>query len=92
MTVPEAVTSIVGRLSLVPPEADVSLVLRHAERDEIPRGTFGEDVRLTAAGVAHAEELGSRLSGRELSFLWSSPLPRCTGTARAIARGAGREN
>ena len=89
MTVPAAVTSIVDRLSLVPPESDVSLVLRHAEREEIPRGTFGEDVRLTVAGVAHAEELGTRLSGRELSVLRSSPLPRCTATAGAIARGAG---
>ena len=89
MTVPEAVTSIVDRLSLVLPESDVSLVLRHAEREEIPRGTFGEDVRLTTSGVAHAEELGSRLSGRELSVLRSSPLPRCTATASAIVRGAG---
>ena len=91
MTVPEAVTSIVDRLFLIRPEANVSLVLRHAEREEIPRGSFGEDVRLTAAGVAQAEQLGSLLSGRELSVLRSSPLPRCIHTARAMARGAGWE-
>ena len=89
MTILEAVTSVVDRLSLVPPEADVSLVLRHAEREEIPAGTFGDDVPLTANGVAASKGLGSLLSGRELSAFRSSPLARCVNTAKAMARGAG---
>ena len=91
MRLPGAVASIAGRLASVPPEADAALVLRHAEREAIPPGTFGEDVRLTSGGVAAAEGLGSLLSIRYPSGIRSSPLSRCTDTASAIARGAGWE-
>ena len=78
-------------LGRVPARADVSLVLRHAEREDIPAGTFGADVRLTARGVESAERLGAALSGirREMG-LTASPLPRCVSTAEAMIRGAGR--
>ncbi len=91
MTLPDTVASIADRLSLVPAGVDVSLALRHAEREAIPAGTFGDAVPLTAAGIASAEGLGSLLSPRELSVFRSSPLPRCIDTARAMARGAGWE-
>ena len=66
MNAPDAVTSIVDRLALIPAEADASLILRHAEREAIPEGTFGEAVPLTARGVTTAEQLGQscRSSGR----------------------------
>ena len=41
MTTHDAITSIVQRLAAVPVGADVSLVIRHAEREDIPAGTFG---------------------------------------------------
>ena len=91
MSLPGAAASIAGRLASVPAEAAAALVLRHAEREAIPPGTFGEDVRLTSGGIAVAERLGSLLSTRKPSGIRSSPLPRCTGTARAIAHGAGWE-
>ena len=91
MTQGDAARSIVERLALVPPGVDAALVLRHAEREAIPSGTFGEDVRLTSQGVAAAERLGSTLSVRDLAAMRSSPLVRCLDTARAMARGAGWE-
>ena len=63
MNAPDAVTSIVDRLALVPAEADAALVLRHAEREAIPEGTFGEAVPLTARGVTTAEQLGVEADG-----------------------------
>lgn len=89
MTLPETAASIVDRLALAPHGEDVALVLRHDEREAIPRGAFGEDVRLTADGVGAATTLGSRLSARELSALRASPLPRCLQTAEAVVRGDG---
>ena len=38
------------QLRALPAQADAALVLRHAERDAIPPGTFGQDVPLTARG------------------------------------------
>ena len=89
MTTHAAITSIVQRLAAVPVGADVSLVIRHAEGEDIPAGTFGHDVSLTGDGVAASERLGAALSERGAISVVSSPVPRCVQTAEAILRGAG---
>ena len=89
MTVSDPVGSILERLTTVPRDVDASLVVRHAEREEIPEGTFGFGVSLTAQGVRAAERLGAALSDRRTINAVSSPVPRCVQTARAILRGAG---
>ena len=61
MTSPEVVDSIAERLAAVPAECDVALIVRHAERGEIPSGEFGDYVPLTARGVADAQRLGAVL-------------------------------
>ena len=90
MSVPQAIASIEERLALVPDEADATLVIRHAERGEIPSGTYGMDVALTAKGVAAAERLGAALVGDRQLSVTSSPVPRCVQTAEALFRGSGR--
>lgn len=78
------------QLRIIPTEADISLILRHAEREEIPQGTFGNDVPLTELGVASAEKLGGILAEvRPRIRATASPVPRCEATARAILRGGG---
>lgn len=90
MTNPGGESWVVGQLGGILAQADVALVLRHAEREEIPAGTFGSDVPLTELGVASAEELGAMLSGmRPQVRATASPVPRCNSTARAILRGGG---
>ncbi len=88
MKAPHAVTSIVDRLALVPVEADAALILRHAEREDIPEGTFGEAVPLTARGVTKAAQLGAKLSEQRAQVqVVASPLPRCLETGEAVLRG-----
>ena len=78
------------RLVLVPAEADAALVLRHAEREDIPEGTFGEAVPLTTRGVTTAEQLGAKLSEhRARARVVASALPRCVETGEAVLRGGG---
>ena len=89
MTSPHPVASILERLATVPEDVDVSLVIRHAEREEIRAGTFGHDVRLTAQGFRAAEQLGRALSERKTVTAISSPVPRCVETAQQILHGAG---
>ena len=89
MTAPEPVGSILERMASIPDGMDVSLVMRHAEREEIPAGTFGHDVSLTAQGIRAAEQLGLSLSDRRTITAVSSPVPRCVQTAEAMLRGAG---
>ncbi|MDE2843116.1 MAG: histidine phosphatase family protein [Chloroflexota bacterium] len=90
MTSPGVVDSIAERLAAVPAEGDVALIVRHAERGEIPSGEFGADVPLTARGMADAQRLGAALrSVREQVSAVSSPVLRCVQTAEAVLRGGG---
>ena len=88
MTDPDGAPWIIEQLGSIPAETDAALVLRHAEREDIPPGTFGVDVPLTAYGVASAERLGAVLSDTRPRFrVITSPVPRCESTAQAILRG-----
>ena len=88
MTDSSVSSGIADQLGKLPHEADAALILRHAEREEIPPGTFGVDVSLTSCGVASAERLGATLSSlRPKISVTASPVPRCNSTAAAIMRG-----
>ena len=89
MTLPETIKSIGERLKSVPADADVSLIVRHAEREAIPEGEFGQDVPLKPEGIESAELLGASLARWQDATIRCSPLLRCVQTAEAIARGAG---
>ena len=83
-----AMSWIMEQVSSIPAQADAAVFLRHAERENIPPGTFGVDVPLTACGVASAERLGAMLSAtRPHIRSTASPVPRCASTAKAILRG-----
>ncbi len=89
MTDPEATSWLTNQLEQLADATAVALLLRHAEREDIPSGSFGNEVRLTSCGVASAERLGRILGDGRVGRTASSPLPRCVDTARAIMRGAG---
>ena len=74
---------------MVPDGVNVALVIRHAEREDIPAGTLGHEVNLTLEGARSAEELGAALSEKMALTVLSSPVPRCVQTALAMLRGAG---
>ena len=50
---------IAAQLSNIPAQADAALMPRHAEREDIPPGTFGVNVPLTPRGVALDWRLGA---------------------------------
>ena len=89
MTTDAAAASTLRRLYAIPGDADIALVIRHAEREEIPTGTFGYHVALTDQGIAAAEQLGEALSAKRTITTVSSPVPRCVQTAEAILRAGG---
>ena len=82
---------VAEQLGRIPSRADASLILRHAEREDIPAGTFGVDVPVTAHGIESADKLGATLSRiRSRIGVTTSPVPRCVSTAKAILRDGGR--
>ena len=89
MNTENGVQRTLALLADVPPDADVAVVLRHAEREPIATVTYGNDVPLTERGTHSARRLGKALSARSSSTIITSPLPRCVQTAQAIIEGAG---
>lgn len=69
-------------------EGGAALLLRHAARPEIPRGSFGHDLSITDHGRRQAFELGHSIGSR-LGRVVSSSVPRCMQTAVAIVEGSG---
>jgi hypothetical protein len=69
------------------------LLVRHAERGDIPEGSDGDEVPLTARGRSDASDFGRRLGialdgkGPGLAGA-SSPIGRCRETARLALEGA----
>ena len=83
-----AIEHVVAALELIPTGTPAAVLMRHAERGDIPKGTSGGEALLTPRGERDAERMGSALRGR-MSVLRHSPVPRCRQTALQIQRGAG---
>lgn len=60
------------------------LLVRHAERPEIPENTVGDEVMLTEKGKTDAYRFAQTISGRVIA-IQSSPIGRCMQTAEIIA-------
>lgn len=66
-----------------------SLLIRHADRDKIPEGSFGNDILLNEKGIINAKYFGSKLSGKRINKIFTSPIKRCVQTADYISMGYG---
>lgn len=67
----------------------ISLLLRHSDRDDIPQGSFGNEVLLNEKGKQNAQNFGESLSGKKINKIFTSPVKRCVQTAEFIIRGYG---
>lgn len=69
----------------------IALLLRHADRDAIPDGEFGNEVLLNDKGIKHAVEYGKELKNIKINKIYTSPIERCVQTAECIQHGYGQE-
>ena len=67
----------------------ISLLLRHADRDDIPQGSFGNEILLNEKGKQNAQRFGEILSERKINRIFTSPVGRCVQTAEYITKGYG---
>jgi broad specificity phosphatase PhoE len=82
-----APSSVLRRLSSIPSDRAVALLLRHAERLPLDLSEGDYTRPITAEGAALARRLGDHLGAR-LRTLRASPLTRCVQTAEALREGA----
>ena len=76
-------------MDLLPDDRPVHLLTRHSVREEATNGFADYRLQLTEEGVRLAREWGASLP-RPVGGFYSSPVPRCVDTARAMGEG-GRE-
>ena len=67
----------------------ISLLLRHADRDDIPKGSFGNEILLNEKGKQNAQSFGVKLAERKINRIYTSPIGRCVQTAEFITKGYG---
>ncbi|KAA6339074.1 hypothetical protein EZS27_012968 [termite gut metagenome] len=68
----------------------LSLLIRHADRDKIPVGSFGNEIMLNEVGKVNALKFGEALSDLKINKIMTSPIGRCVQTAELIAKGYGK--
>lgn len=74
--------------SIVPGEnRRIAAIIRHAEREDIPVGEFGNEVQLTGRGINTSVQFGQRFQGIKIHSVYSSPVLRCVQTAVSIIDG-----
>lgn len=67
----------------------ISLLLRHADRDDIPQGSFGNEILLNEKGKQNAQSFGESLAEKKINRIFTSPVKRCVQTAEFITKGYG---
>lgn len=73
-----------------PKSNKLSLLIRHADRDKIPSGSFGNEVMLNETGKVNALKFGEALSVLKINKIMTSPIGRCVQTAELIVKGYGQ--
>lgn len=67
----------------------ISLLLRHSDRDDIPKGSFGNEILLNEKGKQNALFYGESLAESKINRIFTSPVERCVQTAEYITKGYG---
>lgn len=67
----------------------ISLLIRHADRNDIPKGSFGSEILLNENGIQNAIRFGMTLVEKKINRIYTSPVQRCVQTAEYITKGYG---
>jgi broad specificity phosphatase PhoE len=68
----------------------ISLLLRHSNREDIPKGSFGNEILLNEKGIQNAISFGESLVEKKINRIFTSPIERCVQTAEYITKGYGK--
>jgi len=72
-------------------KSQISLLIRHGDRDKIPHGSFGNEILLNKKGKQNSLEFGERIAGMKVNKILTSPVGRCIQTAQFISKGYGKD-
>jgi broad specificity phosphatase PhoE len=70
-------------------DSKISLLIRHGDRDNIPNGSFGNEILLNEKGKLNSIKFGESIAHLSVNKILTSPISRCVQTAEHIAKGYG---
>ena len=70
-------------------DSKLALLIRHGDREQIPKGEFGNEILLNEKGKQNSIALGKSLREFPVKRIFTSPIPRCVQTAELISEGFG---
>jgi len=73
-----------------PSNSKLALLLRHGDREQIPKGEFGNEILLNEKGRKNSLVFGEALREFPVKRILTSPIPRCIQTAELISEGFGK--
>jgi len=77
---------VLKRLDKFEKNKKIALLIRHADRNKIPEGSFGDEVELNTKGKQNAFQFGEQLIDYKINKVFSSPVKRCVQTGKQIVK------
>lgn len=78
---------MIDRLNNYNEKSKIALIIRHADRELIPEGEFGNEVLINDKGKKNSINFGNQLQQYKICSIYTSPIERCIQTAEFIAKG-----
>lgn len=74
-----------------PVDSKLALIIRHADREQIPAGSFGNEILLNEKGINNSINFGRDLKQHKINCIYTSPVERCVQTAHYLKEGYEKE-
>ena len=78
---------IINKLKDYNENAKIALIIRHADRELIPKGEIGNEILINEKGVKNSMEFGKLLKQYNVNKIFTSPISRCVQTSEIITKG-----
>lgn len=72
-------------------DSKLALIIRHADREQIPAGSFGNEIVLNEKGINNSINFGRDLKQHKINRIYTSPVERCIQTAHYLKEGYKKE-
>ena len=78
---------MIEQLKKYPTNSKLAILIRHADRERIPDGEFGNEIPINEKGKENAIAFGDSLQGHHVNKIFTSPIHRCIETAEHVSIG-----
>lgn len=68
-------------------DSKLALIIRHADREQIPAGSFGNEILLNEKGINNSINFGRDLKQHKINCIYTSPVERCIQTGQYLKEG-----